>query len=267
MQEIGQTIEVNVKRVKAILESNARFEEMQTLASGFDRAVQDLILGSMAQFGIASTVVSELQLMTNRVGALQNQAEAFDIDEDRLDSLAKLVFQEIRNLLKLTRNLGREARAQTEYLARISETVANANGLISSAMMTADAAQMFYLLLFLSKDGDALTKYKVLAACGQMRAGLASIIVNLRQKEGSYEISRRIEELANRVFERLNVIREAADAIPNKATVEKKTVSGGVDLIIHKRNAANLVVRRQRELEDAEEEVKRLNREAAKRYH
>jgi hypothetical protein len=148
----------------------------------------------------------------------------------------------------------------------MSQALSNEKGLINAAVQTADAAQMFYLLLSMSGENDKDMKFKVLAACGQMRAGLASIIVNLRAKGGSGEISRRVEELANRVFERLNVIRDGAEALVERNVATEGKTGGGFNLIIQQRNAADVTARRRRELEDAEEEVKRLNRAAARRY-
>jgi hypothetical protein len=130
---------------------------------------------------------------------------------------------------------------------------------------------MFFTLLDLFKAGDPDVKFKVMAACGQMRQGLANIIVNLRAKGGSPEIGRRIEEISEIVFERIDKIRTTAQALIDEDTAQagaqaetrKKPV--GFNLIIQQRNAAETVNRKQKELRDAEEEVKKLNRLTARK--
>jgi hypothetical protein len=128
---------------------------------------------------------------------------------------------------------------------------------------------VFFMLTDLFKQNDPDLKFHVLAACGQMRAGLTNIIVNLRAKGGSPEISRRIEDLSEVLFGKIQKIKEAADAIPVVALqkpVDLGKKSGGFNLIIQKRNAEETVNTCRKELRDAEEQVKRLNRAMARKF-
>jgi hypothetical protein len=141
---------------------------------------------------------------------------------------------------------------------------------VSAAEQTADACDMFFLLIEKFQKGDPDLKFFAMAACAQMRAGLASIIVNLKQKGGSPEITRRIEEIANAVYAKIGLIREAADLdgvqappVADEAPAPKPKLT---NLINMKRNAADLVNRRERELREAQEEVKKLNRAMARKF-
>jgi hypothetical protein len=210
--------------------------------------------------------------MAKKVDALQAQAAELEGLEGQasLGPLGRLVGKEARYLLKICRNLGREAQAQSEYLAQMKQTMSNEKGLINAAMQTTDACTMFYQLLSLFKESDPDVKYKVQAACQLMRVGLVNIIVNLRAKGGSNEIAKRIEKLKADALEKIEQIEAAAAkeiaADRRAAQPAKKPGAGGLNLIVQKRNAADVVVKRRRALEEAEEEVKRLNRAAARRF-
>jgi hypothetical protein len=208
--------------------------------------------------------------MTSKVDALRNRlaTEGDSHDFDGLSPLAQLLAREIPELLKLARNLGREASAQTEYLMKTSTAVATDKGLINAAVQTSDACEMFFMLLDLFRHDDPDIKFKVMAACGQMRQGLANIIVNLRAKGGSPEITRRIEEISEIVFAKIEVIRDMTKGLIEEDTakaVDPGKKAAGFNLIIQKRNAAEVVNRRQKELREAEEDVKKLNRAMARR--
>jgi hypothetical protein len=250
----------------------SKLQSLLAYKGAFDNVSRDLILVQLPTLGISSNAASqELKLMASKVDALQAQAAEMESLEhdDSLGELGKLVAREARGLLKMTRNLGRLAESQSEYLAQMKQTIGQAaeRGLINAAMQSADACQMFLLCIPLFKQGDLDTKYKVLAACQLLRQGLANIIVNLRSAPGSGEIAKRIEDVANKIYERIEVVRTGArQAIEQERAMSGASKSkGGLGLIVQKRNAESMVAQRRRALGDAEEEVKRLNRATARR--
>lgn len=225
--------------------------------------INNIINITLAERGISNSAQAELILMTSRVDALQEQANYVIKRDD--DSLKRLVLSEAKILLRMTRDLGNDARAQTEYLARANQSVANERGLINAALQTSDSAQMFFSLINLFNTDNKDMKYRVIAASRGMRAALINIIVNLRAKEGSPEITQRIETQSEKIFERLNEILQFAEDYddPDEEDISAHNKSG-VSLIVQRRNAEQLVFKRRRLLEEAEEEIKRLNRANSK---
>lgn len=265
--EIAEALNQIILLTNSVLSGDrSQVENMEQYVMQFRHTTQEMLRLFMQAQGLANIAAIELGLLTSRAESLQAQLEKDDYEAEAGDNeLWRLVAREAKELLKMTKNLGREAQAQSEYLMEINETVTNERGLINACLQTSDACQMFFLLLRLFKINDKDVKFKVIAACAQMRAGLASIIVNLRAKGGSKEISKRIEAIAEKIFERLNIVREAAEKSPHESMIERKDVKAGMNLIIQKRNAADVVFRMHREVEEAEEEVKRLNRMQSRR--
>jgi hypothetical protein len=274
--EIGKSLMESVAAVSELILQIAggdmsKLESVLAYKGSFDTVARDLILGQLETLGISSNAATqELKLMASKVDALQAQAAEMEgLESDTsLGDLGRLVATETRNMLKMTRNLGREAEAQSSYLAQMKQSMSNEKGLINAAMQSADACQMFLLCLELFKIGDKDAKYKVLAACQLLRQGLANILVVMLAKGGSGEISKRIEKIASAIYAKIEIIRTAAHKSIQEdqaAAGGKKTGAGGLGLIVQKRNAESLVVQRRRALGEAEEEVKRLNRAAARR--
>jgi hypothetical protein len=234
----------------------------------------------MAQLGVANTVASEFQLMTNKVDALKSRAA--EIDESQLDALGLIVKEETGNLLKLTKNIGQLAQAQTSYLARMNRELeakdrrgspiqaseSTANILIEAAGKTSEAAHMLYLLASSPKMNDKDTKYLIQAACGEMRKAMVSLRVNLDVKGGSQEILQRIETLHKEVLAGLDRILQASarhlssEPAPHP---EVKSPDTQFNLLIQRSRAAEVLRQRERDLAEAQEAVKRLNRASARR--
>jgi hypothetical protein len=250
----------------------SKLDLIETAPIMVDQISRDLISQYLVQFGVANNTSAELKLMTDKVDSLQGQLSALEGFEKLpgMSALAKLLASDVKLLLKLTRNLGREAEAQTAYLTQTKKIVQDDKGLISAATQTADACQMFVLLVSLFKEKDPDSKFKCLAACQLMRENIVAIRVNMLKIGGSPEISKRIDTLCTQVVEIIDKIRTAAEADPTPAVPaaeqpKKATQTGGLGLIVQKRNAAEVVTKRRRALEEAQEEVKRLNRAASRR--
>jgi hypothetical protein len=105
----------------------------------FEGFVKELISQSLEVVGIGNAAASELILMTTKVDALQARIETIDPAVMAGSPIGQLLGTETRELLRLARNLGREAQAQSEFLARSNKAVATDRGLINAAVQTADA--------------------------------------------------------------------------------------------------------------------------------
>ena len=231
-----------------------------------DRIVHDVVFLNLQNLGVTSNAQAELSLMASKVEQIQSQLDdsLLNLSQD-MEPLQQRVASSARDIFKLTKDLGLEARNQTEFLQRTNTSLSDEKGLIKAAMQTSDAAQMFFILLNLFAIKDPDIKYKVVAACKGMRVALTNIIVNLRAKGGSNEIAKRIENISEQIFEKLQYILELAEELINQeSTVAKSSARKGVSKIVQRRNADSEVFKKRRALEEAENEIKRLNRAAAK---
>ena len=246
-------------------EDAAQFDE---LIKVLERATHDIIFLCLQSFGVTNNAQAELFLMASKVDSLQNQLdESLTTITQDMGPLQQRVASSAKELFKHTRSLGLEARAQTEFLSRLNQSVSDEQGLIKAAMQTSDAAQMFFLLLKLFAINDPDIVYKTVAACKGMRVALTNIIVNLRAKGGSNEIARRIETISEQIFSKLQYILELAEELINQENTIVKPANqrSGLSLIVQRRNADSEVFKKRRALEEAENEIKRLNRAASRR--
>lgn len=258
--------ELTRKLVSEVQSHDPDTDEIQECYEGMHRVYHDVLYLSLQDLGVTNTAQAELSLMASKVDQMARQLDdSVLVAEEDLDPLRRRVASSARVILQMTKNLGLEARAQTEFLQKTDNTVSDEKGLIKAAMQTSDAAQMFFLLLKLFAIKDPDIKYKVVAACKGMRVALTNIIVNLRAKGGSNEIGKRIENISEQIFEKLQYILELAEELINKeSTIVKQATKKGVSKIVQKRNADSEVYKKRRALEEAENEIKRLNRAAAK---
>ncbi|OHT03745.1 hypothetical protein TRFO_06584 [Tritrichomonas foetus] len=256
----------NVQNV-VLAESKDAPEELNGYSKVINKITRDCVFLCLQALGVTNNAQAELSLMTSNIDNLQTQLDDTLIaPEVDMGPLQKRVASSARELFKLTRQLGLEARAQTEFLTRSNQSVTDEKGLIKAALQTSDAAQMFFLLLKLFAMNDPDIKYKVVAACKGMRVALTNIIVNLRAKGGSNEIAKRIESLSEQIFGILQYILELAEELINQEStiVRPANQRTGLSLIVQRRNADAEVFKKRRALEEAENEIKRLNRAAAK---
>lgn len=245
---------------------NPNPEEVDHLSDLMDRIVHDVVFLNLQNLGVTSNAQAELSLMASKVEQIQSQLdESLQSLSQDMEPLQQRVASSARDIFKLTKDLGLEARNQTEFLQRTNTSLSDEKGLIKAAMQTSDAAQMFFILLNLFAIKDPDIKYKVVAACKGMRVALTNIIVNLRAKGGSNEIAKRIENISEQIFEKLQYILELAEELINQeSTISKSGTRKGVSKIVQRRNADSEVFKKRRALEEAENEIKRLNRAAAK---
>lgn len=241
-------------------------DEVKHINTLIQSIVHDIVFLNLQSLGVTSNAQAELSLMASKVEQIQSQLDdsLLNLSQD-MEPLQQRVASSARDIFKLTKDLGLEARAQTEFLQNTNTSLSDEKGLIKAAMQTSDAAQMFFILLNLFAIKDPDIKYKVVAACKGMRVALTNIIVNLRAKGGSNEIARRIETISEQIFEKLQYILELAEElISQESTIVKTGTRKGVSKIVQRRNADSEVFKKRRALEEAENEIKRLNRAAAK---
>jgi len=227
----------------------------------FEHVTHDLISLWMKTFGLTNLAQAELILMTSKVDALQSAVDD-NIEESMVgdNELRKIIAQEARGLLRMTRSLGKEAVAQFEHLIRTNQSLANERGLVKAAYQTSEAAQMFFMLLKFVDKNDPDFHFKTIAACRMMRAALTSLIVNMKLKSGNNtEITKRMEKTLEEIYSRLLIITDFAESIKQTDTLPMVQKSG-MSLIVQQRNADSAVLKRRRELEEAEEQLKRFNR-------
>ena len=265
-QQILQQIQKTQEEVEKIFRSGSRnYEQQQHILS---RITGDIVNEWLKEYGLANNAQAEIILMNAKVDALQSQITAIQ-EEENSTPLRQLIAKEAKVLLKLTRSLGKAAREQAEYLARIKGSLSNEGRLIKSAQQTTDAAQMFFLLLKSTTPDDPDFKFKAVAGSRGMNAALTGLIMNFRALGGSPEISQRMETTVSTIAKRMQAIIERAeqDFGPDhdESLVQQKQQMTAHNLKVAKMNASNEVIKKRRELEEAEEALKRYNRAAAKR--
>ena len=238
------------------------FEEQ---SQAFVKITNDIVNQLLKDFGLANSAQAEIILMTAKVDALQSQVAS--VDEEESTPLRKIVGSEAKALLKLTRTLGKAAREQAEYLARGNGSITNEKRLINAAQQTTDAAQMFFMLLKSTKPDDQDFMFKVVAASHSMNSALTSLIINFRALGGSYEITQRMEATVKIISKKMQELIEKAEsyygADHDESLPEQKEKMSAHNLKVARMNASNEIIKRRRELEEAEDELKRFNRAAS----
>ncbi|EAY19842.1 hypothetical protein TVAG_129500 [Trichomonas vaginalis G3] len=233
------------------------------------KVLSEIIEHFLSSFGLANSAQAEMILMNAKVDALQSEVNQMRQEEgNSSEPLRKLIIDEGLSLLKLTRVLGRCARQQADYLIMSPKTITNEQRLINSAQQTADAAQMFFLLIKSTKPGDDDLKYRVVGAAKGMNAALTSLLVNFRQiSGGNPEIQQKMEITVKEIAKTMQKIIENAEstygADINQDIQANKSTMTAHQLKVARMNASNEVLKKRRELEEAEEALKRFNRSAA----
>lgn len=235
-------------------------EVIEDLVSGFKKVQNDVIQFWYSKLGMSSEVQAELILMTSKIDSIQNCIE--DIEEDGSET-RKLVSKESKELLKMTKSLGREAHLEAATISKGNRLPSNGKYIINATAQTAEAAELFFVLLKKAAPDDQNFPLKVYAACKMMKDALVSLIANI-QKIGITEGSKRIDTIASKIFQKIDALMGEMNRLPIPIEKTMDQIVGNKGLIIRRRNAENEVNRRRRALLESEEKLKQFNRIQAK---
>lgn len=258
----------SVQDLSKSVESHNATKDYNSDIDTMSRIMMEIIEHSLSGFGLASTAQAEMYLMNAKVDALQAEINDMASKKENTDAMRQLIIQEGGGLLKLTRNLSKSARQQCDFLILTNKSISNEARLINAAKQVADTAQMFFLLIKSTTPEDSMFIYKVVAAAKGMNQALTSLLVNFRQIANvNTEIQKKMEATVKDIQKTMTKIIEAAeerygpDHDVNLENAKKEMTAH--QLKVARMNASNDVLKKRRELEEAEEALKRFNRNAA----
>lgn len=214
-------------------------------------------------YGIVNPIQSELIIVLSEMNEVMDKIKTTKYKINDKNKIFNMIKDESLSLLSLTKEICEESVFQISYILFSGGTLLEEKSLLNAVLQTSEASQMINILLSVLDDNDNEIQYKICATLEELRSSITNVIINLSSNNMSKQINSRIEKVSSELFKKIQKMLDAVEeAYPNISSIKQPTMNENkeLSLVFQKRNAAANLIKKNRALEEAEEDIKRLNR-------
>lgn len=207
----------------------------------------------------SSVVLSELVLLNSYSDQLYSLVE-YDPNEVEINNkepLKKEVITESKDVLKLIRQLGK----RSIKLIQQTNDIPHSKPLVKAIAQTSESVQLFYLYIRCTENSDDVLRSVVSNGCRKMESALSCMVMLLpKTLVDEYNEIRTINnDIVSHLEYMVDLSEQKGGTVASKAQGSAGSIQESGNELTEKRlNAEALVIKRRKELSDAEAEVQRL---------